>query len=94
METPEAYQNHEENLEARLVSAEAALVQMMGDVVATSQRWIELSNAVQAGEITDVKDLENQYSQFLLLTVLLTTEILQSKYAEVVSAEADRNTMI
>jgi type II secretory pathway component PulL len=80
--------------EEKLKNAEAALVHIMGDVVATTQKWIELSSAVQAGEITDIKALEEEYSKFLLLTVLLSSEILQSQYGDVVSAEATRNTSI
>lgn len=88
MEIPEAY----EKATKMLASSEAALIQIMGDVVATSQKWIELSNKVQSGELTDIKALEEEYSRFMLLTVLLTAEILQSRYSAAVVEEADRNT--
>jgi hypothetical protein len=88
MEIPEAYSNPEEKA---LAIAESALVQIMGDVVATTQKWIELSNAVRAGEITDVKVLEDKYSQFLLMSALLSAEILESKYGGRVTAEAQRS---
>lgn len=83
--------NPEEKATKAAQLAEAALVQIMGDVVATSQKWIELSNQVQSGELTDIKVLEEEYSKFMFLTVMLSSEILQSKYGDLVSEEATRN---
>lgn len=91
---PEAYMSPDEKNALGAKLAEATLVQIMGDVVATTQKWIDLSFAVQNGEITDVKELEQKWSEFYVLTVMLSAEILQSKYGDAVAEEANRNTTL
>jgi hypothetical protein len=83
-----------EKITGTLEPMDPALHEALADSIATGMKWIELSTKVKNGEITDIHVLEDEFSKFMFLTILMNFHLLQSPYGDTLVEAADNNTKI